>query len=133
MHKGAFLSKFRQNRSQISLFLLLSILATSAAETPSVIARAGKEKAKAEAQVYFDRAIGMAFQEIAEPSLERIQAFYLLGQRDWTDGRGSRSWVFMGIAIRLANLLQLENASTYRATLESPPEVQIAEEEARRT
>jgi hypothetical protein len=57
----------------------------------------GIEKAKEEAQSYFDKAAQMAIQEIAEPSLERIQAFYLLAQIDWTNGRGSRSWVFMGM------------------------------------
>lgn len=133
LHKNTFLSKLRQDKKQISLFLLLAILATSAAETPSIIAKAGAQKAKRDAQRYFDNAAQMAFQEIAEPSLERIQAFYLLAQIDWTNGRGSRCWIFMGIALRLAVILGLENASTYKATHDSSAEHQIAEEEARRT
>ena len=134
LHKIGFMKKLRQNPSEISRFLLFSILATSAADTPAILEKTGsRTSAIAEGQTYFEKAVAMAFDEIAEPSLERIQAFYLLAQQDWMDGRGSRSWIFMGIGIRLASLLGLEKNESYHANSEASPEILIAEEEARRT
>ena len=134
LHETSFRSRLRQDPTQISRFLLLSILATSAADTPLILSKTGgRTGAVAEGQAYFESALSMAFNEIAEPTLERIQAFYLLAQQDWMEGRGQRSWVLMGIGIRLASLLGLEKKESYYATPESSPEVLIVEEEARRT
>lgn len=121
-------------RNEVGSFLLLAILATSASDTPAVIRRYGGEaQAQNVGQRYFEQALTVAIAEIAEPSLERIQAFYLLANRDWMEGRGTRSWILMGIAIRLASVMCLEKAESYSSNDGISTDQMIAEEEARRT
>lgn len=134
LHKTSFLDSLRNDPSSISPFLLFAILATSTRDCPLAISKhGGREGAAARGQLYFDKTVSMAFDEILEPSIDRIQAFYLLAQEDWMNGRGSRSWVFLGIAIRLCSLMGLELAETYRTTPATSPEERITQEIARRT
>lgn len=86
MPKALFLERLTKDRRSVSAFLLLSILSISARFTHSLIRRYG---ADGKAGEHFMRCAGkLVPEEMYEPSLERAQAFFLLGIAEW--GRGAR-------------------------------------------
>lgn len=86
MPKALFLERLSRNSRHISAFLLLSILSISARFTHSLIDRYG---ADGKAGEHFMNCAGrLVPDEMYEPTLERAQAFFLLGIAEW--GRGER-------------------------------------------
>ncbi|KAB2577672.1 putative transcriptional regulatory protein [Lasiodiplodia theobromae] len=71
--------------------------------------------------------------EIETPSLSRIQALLMLTGHDWGAGNGRRAWFYLGMAIRMVQILNLceELALSPNAVLS--PQDFIAAEERRRT
>jgi hypothetical protein len=91
--KALFLERLTKDRKSISVFLLLSILSISAPHTPSLWRRYGGILS---ASKHFISCAGQLIaNEIYEPSLERIQAFFLLGVSEWAQGNGTRSAVYL--------------------------------------
>ncbi|KAF4124474.1 Fungal specific transcription factor domain [Geosmithia morbida] len=129
--KRQFIDRLRKSPQSVDLFLLLSILSVSARLTPALIGRFGSGIAAAE--FFMERAATMAVGEIYQkPTLERCQAFYLLSISQQGNGLGNKSHINMGIAMRLATLLQLHREETYRIA-QVNPEAVIRSESARRT
>ncbi len=89
--KALFLETLANDPRSISVFLLLSMLSISARFTPSLIRRYG---ADGKAGEHFMRcAANMVQDEMYEPTLERTQAFFLLGITEWGKGDRNRSSV----------------------------------------
>lgn len=120
------------NQRSVSAFWLTSLLATAARFTPSLIQKHDNSPIKA-AETYMDRASALAINELyKEPTLERCQAFYLLSIAQQGSGWGNRSYINLGIAIRMACLMRLHREEAYR--LQNPTQERIVEaESARRT
>lgn len=89
--KALFLESLANDRRSMSVFLLLSMLSVSARFTPSLIRRYG---ANGRAGEHFMKcAAYMVQDEMYEPTLERTQAFFLLGIAEWGKGDRNRSSV----------------------------------------
>ncbi len=122
----------------ISRFLLCCILSISSRFTPGLVQRYGS---KAAATDYFlQLAQRMAPSEMYSPSLERVQAFFLLSIAEWGNGDRDRSAMDMGVAVRQAVVLQLHREETYslpppRSTGAgpAPADAVVHAESARRT
>lgn len=129
--KQAFAERLRTDHRSISVFLLLGILSISARFTPTLVERYGDGMKAAE--TFMDRASAVALSELYQtPSLERCQAFYLLSIAQQGNGYKNKSYINMGIAMRMAALMRLHREETY--ALQSPSkEMIIASESARRT
>ncbi|ROW10394.1 hypothetical protein VMCG_01645 [Cytospora schulzeri] len=129
--KQAFPDRLRTDHRSISVFLLLSILSISARFTPALVERYGGGMKAAE--TFMDRASAVALTELYEvPTLERCQAFYLLSVAQQGSGLKNKSYINVGIAMRMAALMRLHREETY--TLQNPSkEMVIAAESARRT
>ncbi|KAH6880530.1 n-carbamoylsarcosine amidase [Thelonectria olida] len=128
--KAVFLEDLISNPSSISKFLLTCILSISARFTPSLAQRYGGPR---HATDYFlDIAKALVPAEMYRPSLERIQAFFLLAICQWGNGDGDRSSMDMGVAVRMAALLKLHCEETYLLDESCPTEQVVRSESARR-
>ncbi|KFA81040.1 hypothetical protein S40288_00822 [Stachybotrys chartarum IBT 40288] len=129
--KKQFPERLRRNHKQVNVFLLMSILSISARLSPALSARYGNGIKAAE--YFMERAAILAVGEVyQEPSLERCQGFYLLSISQQGSGLQNKSFINMGIAMRMAALMQLHQEETYRL-LDPTPELVIRAESARRT
>jgi hypothetical protein len=68
-----------------------------------------------------------------QPSLERIQSFFLLGIAEWGNGDRNRSCIHMAIAIKMAGLLCLHQEETYTLSNDSTSDEIVNSEKMRRT
>ncbi|KJZ72576.1 hypothetical protein HIM_08100 [Hirsutella minnesotensis 3608] len=123
--------RLRTDHRSANLFLLLSILSISARLSPSLTARYGTGVKAAE--FFMERASAIAVGDVyQEPTLERCQAFYLLSIAQQGSGLRNKSYINMGIAVRMAALMQLHREETYQ--VQNPtPELIMRAESARRT
>ncbi|TVY39357.1 hypothetical protein LOCC1_G004298 [Lachnellula occidentalis] len=89
--KAIFLERLAVDRKSIGVFFLLSILSVSARFTKCLIER--YEDANKATDYFIMKASDLLPSEIYNPSLERTQAFFLLGISEWTQGNRTRSAV----------------------------------------
>ncbi|GAA5908635.1 hypothetical protein JCM6882_003699 [Rhodosporidiobolus microsporus] len=129
--ESVFLEQLEQDPSSISTFLLLAILTISARFSPSLVKRFGSRRAATEA--FATRATELVPEEMLKPSLENVQAFFLLGVSEWGGGYGQKSWMLMGIAVRMAGLLRLHREDSYQLPPDAEPDEVVRSELARRT
>ena len=131
IHKQAFPAQLRASHRSVSVFFLLSLLSVSARLTPSLVKRYGS--AVAAADNFMEKASSLALSELyREPNLVRCQAFYLLSIAQQGSGEKHRSSINMGIAVRIASLMQLHREETYTLTAQTRSII-IEAESARRT
>ncbi|OCF32258.1 hypothetical protein I316_06173 [Kwoniella heveanensis BCC8398] len=131
LHKAIFVERYMTSPERVSEFLLLAICSIAAPFTPSLVARyRGKKRAT---DFFLARADQLLGREMVEPSLERAQAFLLLGVTEWGQGNGSKAWMLIGTAVRMAGFLGLHRESTYQLPPNPTPEAFIESEIARRT
>ncbi len=79
------------------------------------------------------RAAKLVPEEMYNPTLERIQAFFLLAIAESGKGDKTASNIHMGIAVRMAGILRLHREETYALCESSTAEDAINAEMARRT
>lgn len=85
------MERLAKDYESVSVFLLLSLLSVSARFTPSLVQR---YRGGAKATEYFmSQAASLVPQEMYRPSLDRTQAFFLLGIAEWGNGDKDRSAV----------------------------------------
>lgn len=126
-----FVQQLHEQPRSVSVFLLLSLLSVSARMTPSLVEAYGG--AGPTAELFMDRASAIALTELyQEPTLPRCQAFYLLSLAQQGSGYRNKSFVNLGIALRMAILMQLHREETYALDDPTPEMIQKAES-ARRT
>jgi len=95
--KALFLESLENDRQSLNVFLLLSMLSVSARFTPCLIDRyGGHDKA---GEHFLGCAAKMVEEEMFEPTLERAQAFFLLGIAEWGKGNRNRSAVVLPIIL----------------------------------
>ncbi|CAK7219369.1 hypothetical protein SEUCBS140593_003867 [Sporothrix eucalyptigena] len=129
--RHTFIQQLREQPRSISLFLLLSLLSVSGRMTPSLVEAFGG--AGPTAELFMDRASTIALAELyQEPTLPRCQAFYLLSLAQQGSGYRNRSYVNLGIALRMAILMRLHREESYILEEPTPTMLQNAES-ARRT
>lgn len=129
LHRATFMQRLAQKPMAVPHFLLCAMLAVTASTTPTIVARFGSAEAASAHFLELARAAGNA--ELGNISLENCQAWYLLALVDWSSGSGARSSMSIGLALRMAYLLKLENYESYPETTTSAQ--QIEGESARRT
>lgn len=86
-----FIDQITNEPSSVSVFFLLAILALAGRFTPSLVRRYGGRQPAS--QEFARRALSLISDEMVDASLERIQAFFLLGVCEFGAGNGGRSWV----------------------------------------
>ncbi|KAM4065330.1 fungal specific transcription factor [Hirsutella rhossiliensis] len=129
--KQQYPARLQNDHRSVNLFLLLSILSISARLSPSLKVRYGTGVRAAE--FFMERASDIAIGEVyQEPTLERCQAFYLLSIAQQGSGLRNKSYINMGIAVRMAALMQLHREETYQVQNPTPDLIMRAES-ARRT
>ncbi|KAK7419514.1 hypothetical protein QQX98_003283 [Neonectria punicea] len=128
--KAVFLENLRVNPSSVSKFLLACILSISARFTPSLVARYGSARRATDHFLEVSRSMVPA--EMYSPSLERIQAFFLLAISQWGNGDRDRSSMDMGVAVRMAALLKLHCEESYALENNCPADQVVRSESARR-
>lgn len=131
--RHTFILQLREQPRSISLFFLLSLLSVSGRMTPSLVEAYGGPDSTAE--LFMDRASAIALTELyQEPTLSRCQAFYLLSLAQQGSGYRNRSYVNLGIALRMAILMKLHREETYNLNdRENTPALIQHSESARRT
>ena len=94
--------------------LLLGVLTLTARFHPDLVthhSQSGKPVEPADASEYYAMALKTAFgptgANLTSPSLDTIQALLMLGLYEWGQTRGLSAWVYVGIAIRLAQSMAL--------------------------
>ncbi|CAM1506366.1 Fc.00g060070.m01.CDS01 [Cosmosporella sp. VM-42] len=129
--KQQFPERLLNDRYSVSVFLLESILSISARLSPALALRYGSGMRAAE--FFMERAARLAHDEIyQEPTLERCQAFYLLSIAQQGSGLRNKSYINMGVSMRMAALMHLHREETYQMT-NPTPDLIIRAESARRT
>ncbi len=132
LHKSSFTSKIKSSSQSISTFLIYSLLSLVSGTSPLIIARFGTPQLAR--STYKSLSMSMIPSVCCSPSLEVIQGFYLLALSDWGEGTGARSWMFIGMGLRMCELLKLDRGETYKGVgLGSSDEEQITAESSRRT
>lgn len=93
--------------------LLLGVLTLTARFHPELVANLSSSKTLTplDASEYYATALKTAFgptgSNLTNPSLDVIQALLMLGLYEWGQTRGLSAWVYVGIAIRLAQSMAL--------------------------
>ena len=129
VHKPAFERAWREG--QVEPCLCLAILTLTARLSRSVVKDFEDEHVASE---YFcKKALGVLMPSIDKPSLPRIQALLMLGAYLWANSEGARAWIYIGIAIRMAQVLGLANAQAYPPTATTRGLEFIESETRRRT
>jgi hypothetical protein len=89
--------------------ILLGVLTLTARFNETLVKHhtpAGKPEDPLDASEYYANALKAAFgpsgSNLTKPSLDGIQALLMLGLYEWSQTRGLSAWVYVGIAIRLA-------------------------------
>ncbi|GAA6027898.1 hypothetical protein JCM8097_001771 [Rhodosporidiobolus ruineniae] len=128
LHRPSFLhtlstsaANSASGKAPISPFLLFAILGISARFSDGLVRRTGGDAREA-SEMYAERAMGMVLQETLSPSLERVQALYLLALLDQSNGQLFRAKMLHGLARNMAEALTLH---------EEKPELSDVENEAR--
>ncbi|KUJ10420.1 uncharacterized protein LY89DRAFT_562387, partial [Mollisia scopiformis] len=129
--KAIFFESLATNRDSINVFLILGILSVSARFTKCLVNRYG-DATKA-TDYFINRASELLPNEIFKPSVERIQALFLLGVAEWVQGNRTRSAILMGIAVRMASIQHLHREESYMLPENPTTEDVINSEVARRT
>ncbi|KAH7145072.1 fungal-specific transcription factor domain-containing protein [Fusarium sp. MPI-SDFR-AT-0072] len=91
-----------------------------------------------------DRSLGPLRTVMGTLTVERIQSFLMLGLFEWSQENAPIAWMYLGIAIRMAKLMRLEQDDRRMAILENQasdtkrfekrsPEISIIRETRRRT
>ncbi|KAL6248192.1 hypothetical protein RBB50_004447 [Rhinocladiella similis] len=109
--KTNFFERLHKRKEDISVFLLLCILSISARFTPSLVARYGSGQNAT--NCFLRSAASMVPTHMYKPSLESMQAFFLMSLAEWGKGEKDRSSAHMGIAVRMAGTLRLHREETY--------------------
>jgi hypothetical protein len=99
---------------QVGKLLLLGVLTLTARFHPDLVAHhanPGKPNDPLRASEFYANALKTAFSptgsNLTTPSVERVQALLMLGLYEWGQTRGLSAWVYVGIAIRLAQSMAL--------------------------
>jgi len=71
--------------------------------------------------------------ELYQPSLQRIQAFFLLAIAEFGHGERTRSAMHMGCSVRMAGILRLHREESFRLEPDASSDEVVAAEVARRT
>ncbi len=86
------------------------------------------------ANTFAKRAQSLVGQEmLAAASLDRAQAFFLCSIWNWGSGFRDRSWIFLGIAARMASVLRLSQEESFDLGPDATVEQIINAEVSRRT
>ncbi|KAI6090473.1 hypothetical protein F4821DRAFT_229404 [Hypoxylon rubiginosum] len=128
--KALFLERLKKPQRK-DRFFLYSILSVSARFTPSLVQRYGGGLRATE--TFIDLASQYGIQETFKPTVENIQAFYLLGLAEWGSGDRNRSSIHMGIAVKMATILHLHREETFHLPVDASSDAIIEAEVARRT
>ncbi|KAL7421103.1 hypothetical protein Q5752_003987 [Cryptotrichosporon argae] len=131
LHKALFVERYLQRPASVSPFLIVAICSIAAPFTPPLVERYGGKKRATDA--FLGMANEMVGIEMLRPSLERAQAFLLIGVAEWGQGNGPKAWMLIGTAVRMAGFLGLHRETTYQLPPDPTPEEIIESEVARRT
>ncbi|KAF5608729.1 general repressor of transcription [Fusarium subglutinans] len=132
--KEQFPRRLLNDRTSVSVFLVVSILSISARLSRPLSRRYGSGIKASE--FFMKRATEIALGEIfpTKNTLENCQAFYLLSIAQQGNGLKDESHTSMGLALRIASAIKLHLEQTYAYETSNPtPNAIILRESARRT
>ena len=129
IHQPSFRTRMQEEPESTEPVLILAILTLSARFCKSILKDFENEAAASE---YFcKRTLALFSPNIDKPSVVRIQAFLMIGLHLWGASQGPSAWIYVGIAIRMIQVLELGSAQSYPTTKSNSE--WIALEERRRT
>lgn len=127
--------------------LFLGVLTLTARFHPALVAHHSPKTTPGSsnplaASEYYSHALAAAFgpssESLTRPTLETVQALLMLGLYEWSQSRGLQAWVYIGIALRLAQSMGLafeddaDRMSPRKAQRRSSEENYAIEKECRR-
>lgn len=134
IHRPSFSKQFNERPQDIDPALLLAMLTLSARFCRSVLKDFESEAAASD---YFcKRTLALLMPNVDSPSIVRIQAFLMVGLHLWGSMQGPAAWIYVGIAIRMAQVRDLGSELSYPAIEPGSPSFTsewIMSEERRRT
>lgn len=134
IHRPAFSKQFNERPQEIDPVLLLAMLTLSARFCRSVLKDFENEAAASD---YFcKKTLALLMPKIDQPSIVRIQAFLMIGLHLWGSMQGPAAWIYVGIAIRMAQVRDLGSEQSYPNITPNTPTTTsewIMSEERRRT
>ncbi|CCG83058.1 Putative uncharacterized protein [Taphrina deformans PYCC 5710] len=134
IHRPSFTKLFNERPQDIDPALLLAMLTLSARFCRSVLKDFESEAAASE---YFcKRTLALLMPKVDSPSIVRIQAFLMVGLHLWGSMQGPAAWIYVGIAIRMAQVRDLGSEQSYPHLDPASPNFTsewIMSEERRRT
>ncbi|KAH0843182.1 putative transcriptional regulatory protein PB1A11.04c [Fonsecaea pedrosoi] len=130
-HKPRLLQQIRDGTLDMAMAWAILTLASRYSPTPGCFG------SPLEASNFFSQRASRAVQlRITSPSLPQVQALLLLTGHKWGAGDGKSAWIYLGIAVRMVQMLGLcaetSNASSSDSSA-SASEAFILAEERRRT
>lgn len=111
IHRPSFLKQFNERPEDIDPALLLAMLTLCARFCRSVLKDFENETAASD---YFcKRTLALLMPNVDSPSIVRIQAFLMIGLHLWGASQGPAAWIYVGIAIRMAQVRDLGSEQSY--------------------
>ncbi|ORY80855.1 fungal-specific transcription factor domain-domain-containing protein [Protomyces lactucae-debilis] len=108
-HKPTFLRSLRNN--DVEPVLMLGVLTLSARFCNTVVKDFENEAAACE---YFcKKTLALLVPDIDKPSVTRIQALLMVGLHLWGASQGAAAFIYVGVAIRMAQVLDLGSEGSY--------------------
>ncbi|OAP54355.1 hypothetical protein AYL99_11456 [Fonsecaea erecta] len=127
-HKPSLLQQIRDGTIDSALAWAILTLASRYSPTPTCFG------SPLEASSFFAERASRAVQlRITSPSLPQVQALLLLTGHKWGAGDGKSAWIYLGIAVRMVQMMGLCSESSIVAGDQSASEAFILAEERRRT
>ncbi|BFZ54269.1 hypothetical protein PYCC9005_001302 [Savitreella phatthalungensis] len=108
-HKPTFEKQWREG--EVEACVCLAILTLSARLSRQIVKDFEDEQVASEH--FCRRALALVMPHIDKPSIPRIQCLIMVGAYLWSNSEGARAWIYIGIAIRMAQVLGLANAQAY--------------------
>nr|XP_018260672.1 uncharacterized protein I303_06387 [Kwoniella dejecticola CBS 10117]OBR82830.1 hypothetical protein I303_06387 [Kwoniella dejecticola CBS 10117] len=133
LHKALFVERYTSHPETISQFLLFAICSIAAPFTPTLVSRYGGKKRATD--FFLAKADEILGREMIQPSLERAQAFLLLGVTEWgqVSSHVPNNYLSDANASVVAGFLGLHREITYQLPVNPSAEEVIGSEVARRT
>ncbi|OQV08122.1 Fungal specific transcription factor domain-containing protein isoform 2 [Cladophialophora immunda] len=127
-HKPRLLQQIRDGTLDTALAWAMLTLASRYSPTPACFS------SPLEASDFFAQRASRAVQlRITSPSLPQVQALLLLTGHKWGAGDGQSAWIYLGIAVRMVQMMGLCSESLNTSDDVSASEAFILAEERRRT
>ncbi|CAG8454430.1 1994_t:CDS:2 [Dentiscutata erythropus] len=121
-HEHTFMRQLRQNKVSPLLILAMCAVSSRYSEHPNI----KRDPPYLSGEPYAHQASKHVLEALDSPCIEAVQAFILLGLYSYGSSHGARTYMYIGMAVRMAHSLGLHKLDDI--TPNSPPDQKVSEE-----